>query len=96
MATKTQVLITVDMVDELAQVRDKMRALAAREKHLKEAFRSSGAGIYRGEHYQIEVTFGSQERADMDAVRAALGVKWMQEHTKTVETMNIAQMEIVK
>ena len=34
--------------------------------------------------------------SDLDAVRAALGVKWMQEHTKTVETMNIAQMEIVK
>lgn len=96
MATKTKTLITVDMVDELAQVRDKLRALVAREKYLKEAFRENGAGIYRGKHYQIEVAFSTQNRTDMDAVREALGAKWMEKNVKTVSVMNIDQMEIVK
>jgi hypothetical protein len=96
MATKAKTLITVEMVDELAQVRDKLRALAAREKHLKDAFRASGAGIYRGEHYQIQIGFSTQNRVDMDAVRDTLGEAWIQEHTKPVEVMNIGQMEIVK
>lgn len=96
MATKTKTVITVEMVDELAQVRDKLRALTAREKHLKDAFRAGGAGIYRGQHHQIEIKFTTQERTDMDAVREALGETWMQEHTKAVSVMNIDQMEIVK
>lgn len=96
MATKTKISITVDMVDELAQVRDKLRALVAREKHLKDAFRAAGAGIYRGEHYQIQIEFTTQKRVDMDAVREELGESWMKQHTKTIEQMGIDQMEIVK
>ena len=32
----------------------------------------------------------------MDAVRAKLSAEWIEEHTGTVEVMNIRQMEIVK
>lgn len=88
-------IITESMVDELAQVRDQLRALEAREKHLKAQFRKEGAGVYRGRHYQIEITFSSRAQTDMDKVREELGVAWMAANAKTVEVMNIAQMEVV-
>lgn len=93
MAVKTAV--TAEMVDELAQVRDKLRALTARETHLKKLFREDGAGIYRGEAYQIEVSFSSRSQLDMDAVRAALGEEWIKSNTKQCEQMNIKQMELI-
>jgi hypothetical protein len=83
------------MVDELAQVRDKLRALTTRETHLKKAFREDGAGMYRGIGYQIEIGFSSRGQLDMDAVRAALGEEWIRTHTKQVEVMNIRQMELI-
>lgn len=88
--------ITSDMVDELASVRDQLKALTAREKHLKEIFRKGGAAIYRGDQHQIEIVFTSRPQLDMDAVRAKLSPTWIAEHTGEVEVMNIRQMEIVK
>ena len=93
MAVKTA--ITCEMVDELAQVRDKLRALTARETHLKKQFRDDGAGMYRGVAFQIEVSFSSRGQLDMDAVRAALGEEWIRANTKQVEVMNIRQMELI-
>jgi hypothetical protein len=88
-------IITESMVDELAQVRDQLKALEAREKFLKEQFRNEGAGTYRGRHYQIEIVFTTQKNTDMDAVRAELGAAWIASHYKTIEKMNIRQMELV-
>jgi len=93
--TPTRIDVTVDMVDELAQVRDKLRALVARETYLKKVFRENGAGIYKGDHYQIEIGFSSRAQLDMEAVRGKLTAKWMLEHTGAVEVMNIKQMELV-
>lgn len=90
-----KVVITEAMVDELAQVRDQLSALNAREAHLKKMFREAGAAIYRGRHHQIEVVFTSRPQLDMDATRAALGEEWIRSHTKTVEVMNLRQMELV-
>lgn len=94
--TTKPVAITTDMVDELASVRDQLKALTAREKYLKEIFRKGGDAIYRGDQHQIEVKFTTRPQLDMDAVRAHLSPEWIEEHTGTVEVMNIRQMEIVK
>lgn len=94
--TTKPTIITSSMVDELASVRDQLKALTAREKHLKETFRKSGAAIYRGDHYQIEIVFTTRPQLDMDAVRAKLSPAWIAENTGEVEVMNIRQMEIVK
>jgi hypothetical protein len=88
--------ITTDMVDELASVRDQLKALTAREKHLKEIFRAGGDAIYRGDQHQIEIKFTKRPQLDMDAVRAKLPAEWIAENTGEVEVMNIRQMEIVK
>ena len=88
--------ITTDMVDELASVRDQLKALTAREKYLKEIFRKGGNAIYRGDQHQIEIKFTTRPQLDMDAVRAQLSAEWIEEHTGEVEVMNIRQMEIVK
>lgn len=94
--TAKPVAITTDMVDELASVRDQLKALTAREKYLKEIFRKGGDAIYRGDQHQIEIKFTTRPQLDMDAVRAHLPAAWIEEHTGTVEVMNIRQMEIVK
>lgn len=92
---KNAKIITTAMVDELATVRDQIRALTAREKFLKEKFRQEGAGVYRGEAYQIEISFTERAQVDMDKVREELGAAWMATNTKTVEIMNIRQMEVI-
>jgi hypothetical protein len=89
-------IVTEQMVDELAQVRDQLKALTAREKFLKDKFRKEGAGIYRGRHYQVEISFTTRPQTDMDKVREELGVAWIAANSKTVEVMNIAQMEVVQ
>jgi hypothetical protein len=94
--TTKPVAITTDMVDELASVRDQLKALTAREKHLKEIFRAGGNAIYRGDQHQIEIKFTTRPQLDMEAVRAKLPAEWIEEHTGEVEVMNIRQMEIVK
>ena len=88
--------ITTDMVDELASVRDQLKALTAREKYLKEIFRAGGDAIYRGDQHQIEIKFTKRPQLDMEAVRAKLPAEWIAENTGEVEVMNIRQMEIVK
>jgi hypothetical protein len=94
--TTKPVAITIDMVDELASVRDQLKALTAREKYLKEIFRKGGAAIYRGDQHQIEIVFTTRPQLDMDAVRAKLAPAWIAANTGEVEVMNIRQMEIVK
>ena len=94
--TTKPVAITTDMVDELASVRDKLKALTAREKYLKEIFRKGGDAIYRGDQHQVEIKFTTRPQLDMEAVRAHLSAEWIEEHTGEVEVMNIRQMEIVK
>jgi len=90
------VVITTAMVDELAQVRDQLRALTAREKYLKEIFRKGGEGTYRGEHYQVAIKFTTARSMDTAAARAALGEAWIAAHLVEVVKMNIDQMDIVK
>jgi hypothetical protein len=94
--TTKPVAITTDMVDELASVRDQLKALTAREKYLKEQFRKGGDAIYRGDQHQIEVKFTTRPQLDMDAVRAKLTPAWIAANTGEVEVMNIRQMEIVQ
>ncbi len=94
MAKKSPV-ITEQMVDELAQVRQQLAELVAREKALKETFREAGAAVYRGQQFQVEITFSSQSRLDSQAVKDALGPKWIAEHQKAVEQMNIRSMVLV-
>ena len=94
--TTKPVAITTDMVDELASVRDQLKALTAREKYLKEIFRKGGDAIYRGDQHQIEIKFTTRPQLDMDAVRAKLTPAWIAENTGEVEVMNIRQMEIVQ
>lgn len=96
--TKTRVTVTAAMIDELAQVRDQLRALTAREKLLKEALRADCAGvdtIYKSRAYQLEVKFTQEQRLDTAAARAALGEEWCKDHMNTIEKMNIRQMEIL-
>lgn len=89
------VVITEQMVDELAQVRDQLRALTAREKHLKEIFRKGGEAIYRGRATQVSIKFTTERRMDVTAARATLGEEWVAAHLVDVEKMNITQMDLV-
>jgi hypothetical protein len=96
--TKTRATITTAMIDELAQVRDQLRALATREKLLKDALREDCAGrdmVYKGKSYQLEVKFTTAQQLDTAAARAALGEKWCNNNMNIVEKMNIRQMEIL-
>ena len=94
--TTKPVAITTDMVDELASVRDQLKALTAREKYLKEIFRAGGDAIYRGDQHQVEIKFTTRPQLDMDAVRAHLSAVFIAANTGEVDVMNIRQMEIVK
>lgn len=99
MTVKAKARITAAMIDELAQVRDQLKALTAREKFLKEALREDCAGadtIYKGKAYQLEVKFTSENRLDTAAARAELGEDWCAAHTVAVEKMNIKQMAVIK
>ena len=96
---KTKARITAAMIDELATVRDQLKALTAREKALKDALRADCGGadtIYKGVAYQLEVKFTSERRLDTAAARAALGEEWCEEHMNEVEKMNIRQMAVIK
>jgi hypothetical protein len=96
--TTTRAVVTTAMIDELAQVRDQLRALTAREKLLKEALRADCAGVdtvYKGRAYQLEVKFTQELRLDTAAARATLGEEWCKDHMNAVEKMNIRQMEIL-
>lgn len=88
-------VITEQMVDELAAIRAQLAELTAKEKSLKEQFRKSGEAIYRGQKYQVEITFSSQSYLDSQAVKDALGLKWIEEHQKSTERMNIRSMVLV-
>jgi hypothetical protein len=88
-------VITQEMVDEFAAIRDQLESLTAREKVLKEAFRANGAGIYAGEFNQIEIVFTSRPQVDMDKVRTKLGEAWMTANSYDVQVMNVRQMELV-
>lgn len=94
--TTKPVAITTDMVDELASVRDQLKALTAREKYLKEIFRKGGDAIYRGNQHQVEIKFTTRPQLDMEAVRAYLSAEFIAANTGEVDVMNIRQMEIVK
>jgi hypothetical protein len=96
MAVKSKTVITTSIVDELAQVRDQLKALTAREKHLKGLFCEAGEAIYKGRHYQLEIRFSTEQRLDTAAARVALGEDWCAAHMNTIVKMNIKQMEIIK
>ena len=98
MTVKAKARITAAMIDELAQVRDQLKALTAREKVLKEQLREDCAGvdtIYKGRHHQLDVKFTTENRLDTAAARAKLGDAWCAAHTVEVEKMNIRQMVIL-
>jgi len=88
-------VISKQMVDELARVRDQLRALTAREKYLKEVFRKGGEATYRGRAAQISIKFTIEYRMDTVAARTTLGEEWVAAHLVPVEKMNIAQMDLV-
>lgn len=94
-AKPVDAVITEQMVDELAQVRDQLRALTAREKYLKEVFRKGGEAVYRGRATQVAIKFTTERRMDVVAARAALGEEWVANHLVDVEKMNITQMDLV-
>lgn len=99
MTVKAKARITTAMIDELAQVRDQLKALTAREKALKEALREDCGGvdtIYKGRAYQLEVKFTSERRLDTTAARDALGEEWCAAHMNEIEKMNIKQMAVIK
>lgn len=91
---KSKVVITEAMVDELVTIREKLRALTAREKELKEAFREGGAATYSSKNCAIEISFTSKMIMDSDKVRAFIGPANMAEFMKPSEQMNIKTMEL--
>lgn len=91
---KTKVTITEAMVEELVTVREKLRALTAREKELKEAFREAGAGTYSSPLAAVEISFTSKMILDSEKVRAFIGPKKLPEFMKASEQMNIKTMEL--
>lgn len=93
--SKSKVVITEDMVDELVTIREKLRALTAREKELKEEFRKGGAATYSSKNCAIEISFTSKMIMDSDKVRAFIGPKKIAEFLKPSESMNIKTMELV-
>ena len=92
---KSKVVITEDMVDELVTIREKLRALTAREKELKDAFRDGGAATYSSKNCAVEITFTSKMIMDTEKVRAFIGPKKLPEFMKASEQMNIKTMELV-
>lgn len=91
---KTKVTITEAMVEELVTVREKLRALTAREKELKELFREAGAGTYSSPVAAVEISFTSKMILDSEKVRAFIGPKKLPEFMKASEQMNIKTMEL--
>ena len=91
---KSKVVITEDMVDELVTIREKLRALAAREKELKDAFRDGGAATYSSKNCAVEITFTTKSILDTEKVRAHIGPKLLPEFMKPSEQMNIKTMEL--
>ncbi len=91
---KSKTVITEAMVEELVTVREKLRALTAREKELKEFFRDAGAGTYSSKLAAVEISFTSKMIMDSDKVRAFIGPKKMPEFMKASEQMNIKTMEL--
>ncbi len=91
---QSKVVITEEMVDELVTIREKLRALTAREKELKEAFRDSGAATYSSKNSAIEISFTSKMIVDSEKVRAFIGAAKMPEFMKASEQMNIKTMEL--
>lgn len=94
-AKPVDTVITMEMVDELAQVRDQLRALTAREKYLKEVFRKGGEATYRGRATQVSIKFTTERRMDVVEARAVLGEEWAAAHFVDVVKMNITQMDLV-
>jgi hypothetical protein len=82
------------MVDELVTIREKLRALAAREKELKDAFRDGGAATYSSKNCAVEITFTTKSILDTEKVRAHIGPKLLPEFMKASEQMNIKTMEL--
>ena len=92
------IVVTADVIDELAALREQIRSLARREKELVEAIRTDCAGtptVYRGVHYVLKTKFTTSERLDTAAARAALGDEWCAANTKTTTAMTIDTTEIV-
>lgn len=95
---ETITIITAEMIDELASIREQLRTLARREEALKKAIRQDcGAKdtTYNGVHYALRIRFVTQERLDTVAARELLGEEWCASHTKTQVNMNIDAIEIL-
>jgi hypothetical protein len=91
---KSKVVITEEMVDELVTIREKLRALTAREKELKDIFRDGGAATYSSKNCAIEISFTSKMIMDSEKVRAFIGAANMPAYMKASEQMNIKTMEL--
>lgn len=96
--TTEKVVITAEMIDELAALREQIASLAAREKELRESLRKDCDGVdttYRGRHYVLKTKFVTQERLNTALAREVLGEEWCSKHTKTVVSMNIDHTEVL-
>lgn len=96
--TTPAIVITADIIDELAALREQIRSLTAREKELVKAVKEDCGGadtIYRGVHYVLKTRHITSERLDTTAAREALGEEWCEAHMKAVVSMNIDATEIL-
>jgi hypothetical protein len=60
-----------DGIDELAEIRAKMKPLEKREKELKVLLTPLGVGVHRGNKYYAVIEDGINSGFDSDLVRAA-------------------------
>lgn len=94
-----KVVITAEMIDEIASIREQIASLSKREADLKKTLRADCDGVdtvYRGAHYVLKTKFVTQERLDTTKARDVLGEEWCSANTKTVIAMNIDSTEVLQ
>lgn len=92
------IVLTAQVIDELAALREQIASLSKREKELVKALREDCNGIdtiYRGVNYVLKTRHVTSERLDTVAAREQLGEEWCSTHTKTSVAMNIDTIEVL-
>lgn len=75
------------LVDELGEVRAKLKELQGQEGVLKEALQArlpKGTTAVTGEKYNAAITQTSQVRLDTDKIRSEMPEEWVAEHSKEI------------
>src|SRR5215471_3028058 len=87
---KTKTLVTsvplspeqvAQMVDKIGDLKARIAALETQYNADVGVLKSMGVDRYIGEIFEINVFDQTQNRLDMDAVRAKLSQKWIENHT---------------